>query len=73
MWEFIGKTFQKADRQKFIKPKKGRRYSCYAQGIGNIPGSSSLSREVLSTEDVEASQGKGDEVKDEWGKLFAGI
>jgi hypothetical protein len=68
MWEFIGKTFQKADRQKFARPKKGRRYCCYAQGIGNVPGSSSLSREVLPAEEVEDFQ-----VKDEWAKLLTGM
>jgi hypothetical protein len=62
VWEFIGKTFQKSERQMGKKRKYKRRYRCYAQGVGNVPGASSLSQRVLTSEEEEEYGEKDKEV-----------
>lgn len=73
VWEFIGQTFQKGERLRATRYKKKRRFSCYAQGVGNIPGSSCLSKEVLTTEEAPNSKAIEEEVMGEWGKYFSGM
>lgn len=72
VWEFIGHTFEKAERDKCVKHSGSRRrHRTYAPGF-NIPGKSCLSRQILSAEEDEEKEEQESQLREEWGMLFDG-
>lgn len=73
VWEFIGQTFLKAERERTVKPKQRRKCRPHAKGLGYAPGISSLLRSVFTAEEAKDLQEQENEIQEEWGKLFDGM
>ena len=55
VWEFIGQTFEKVARTG-LKLRQRKRFKTYAAGAVPLPGTSSLSYQVMATEEEQANE-----------------